>query len=65
VELVIALVNTTDLESVAQAAKRARVSTGYLYRLIRLGKLDSYEIGGRLMLLRRDVDGFISHRRAS
>ena len=55
-----------ELESVSHASKRLGFNpeSGYLYRLIRSGRLDAYEVGGRLMLLRTDVDAFIQSRRA-
>ena len=59
------IISPGDLESVSQAAFRAQVNRSYLYRLIQMGKLDSYEIGGRLMLLKRDTDRFIQQRKAS
>lgn len=60
-----AIIAPGDLEAVAQAAKRARVSRGYLYRLIQTGKLESYVIGGKLMLLKEDTNRFIQQRKAS
>lgn len=59
-------IRAIDLESVSHASKRLGLSatSGYLYRLIRTGKLDAYEMGGRLMLLRSDVDVFIQSRKA-
>ena len=65
VEKAVFIIAPGDLESVSQAAQRIPVTRGYLYRMIQAGKLDSYEIGGRLMLLKDDTDRFIQQRKAS
>lgn len=53
-------VRAFDLESVAAASKRMGLSARTLYRYIHKGALDSYYVGGRLMVHRRDVDEFIA-----
>jgi excisionase family DNA binding protein len=65
VEKALFIIGPGDLESVSQAAKRVPVNRSYLYRLIQTGKLDSYSVGGKLMLLKEDTDRFIQQRKAS
>lgn len=60
-----AAIRAIDLESVSQGARRAAVSSAWLYRLIREGKLNAYLVGERLMLHKCDVDEFIAARKAS
>ena len=54
-----------DLESVSQAAKRAGLSPGYLYRLVHTGKLHSLEIGGKIMLYHSEVSALMRKRKAA
>lgn len=59
-------VRAFDLESVAAASKRMGLSSRTLYRYIHKGALNSYYVGGRLMVHRRDVDEYIKDlKRAS
>lgn len=58
-------VRASELESVTMAALRSGLSRSYLYRLIRMGKVDTYLVGGRNMLHRKDIDRLIYRRKAS
>jgi excisionase family DNA binding protein len=55
----------SELEAVSVSARRAGLSANYLYRLIRERKLKAYEVGGKLLLHKPDVDSLIEKRRAS
>ena len=46
----------SELESVSQAAQRIGISSAYLYRLIRLGKLPAWDVAGKLVILKHDAD---------
>lgn len=52
----------SDLETVAQAANRAGVSVSYMYRLLRLGKLDYFKVGQLTMVCKHHTDGLIKDR---
>lgn len=58
------LIRAIDLESIGMASERSGISRSYLYRLIRLGKLDHYVLGGRMLVHRRDVDAIDIRRKA-
>jgi len=45
-----------DMESVAEAADRLNVSKTYLYKLIRQGKLAAWVVGGKLIVVKADID---------
>ena len=57
-----AIVRAYELESVADGADRLGVSRTYLYRLMKRGDLDYYEIGNRKLVHRRDIDYLIQKR---
>jgi len=50
------VVPISDLESVAQAATRIQISTAYIYRMIRKGRLPAWDVAGKLVVLKSDVD---------
>jgi len=51
------VVPISDLESVAQAAQRyGYTSPTFIYRLIRQDRLPAWEVAGRLVVLKSDVD---------
>lgn len=47
-----------------QAAFLLGVSEGYVYKLIRRGKLDTYEAGGRRLISREAVRDYLLQRGA-
>lgn len=50
------VVPISEVESVAQAAQRIGISTAYVYRMIRKGKIPAWELAGKLVVLKSDVD---------
>jgi len=57
-----AIIRAYDLESVYDAAYRLGVSPSWLYQLIKLDKLDYYDVAGRKLVHRRDIDLLIQQR---
>ena len=57
-----AIIRAYDLETVADGAFRMGVSPSWVYQLIKHGKLDWYEVGGRKLIHRRDIDQLIQKR---
>ena len=57
-----AIIRAYDLETVAEVSIRLNVSNQWVYELMRTGKLDYYEIGGRKLIHRRDVDSMLQQR---
>jgi hypothetical protein len=58
------IIRAYDLETVSDGAFRMGVSPSWLYQLINKGILDYYEVAGRKLVHRRDIDVLI-HKRAS
>jgi excisionase family DNA binding protein len=56
------IIRAYDLETVASGAMRMGVTASWLYQLIHKGQLDYYEIGGRKLVHKRDIDGLIQKR---
>ena len=46
----------SELESVAQAAQRIGISSAYVYRMIRKSRLPAWEVAGKLVVRKADVD---------
>lgn len=46
----------SDLESVAQAAQRIGISTAYIYRMIRKDRLPAWQVAGKWVVRKADVD---------
>ena len=57
-----AIIRAYDLETVSDGAYRMGVSPSWVYQLINKGILDYYEIGGRKLVHRRDIDQLIQKR---
>lgn len=56
------IIRAYDLETVTDAAARLGVSNTWVYQLINRNVLDYYDIGGRKLVRRRDVDQLIRDR---
>jgi excisionase family DNA binding protein len=46
----------SELESVSQAAQRIGISPAYVYRMIRKSRLPAWEVAGKLVVRKADVD---------
>jgi excisionase family DNA binding protein len=57
-----AIVRAYDLETVSEASIRMGVSASWVYQLIGKDLLDYYEIGGRKLVHRRDINSLIQQR---
>ena len=57
-----AIIRAHDLETVSDGADRMGVSPSWIYQLINRNKLDYYEVAGRKLIHRRDVDSLIRNR---
>lgn len=57
-----AIIRAYDLETIAMGAMRMGVSASWVYHLIKIGALDYYEIGGRKLVHRRDIDQLMRKR---
>lgn len=57
-----AIIRAQDLETVSEGAFRLDVSPSWVYQLINKGILDYYEIGGRKLVNRRDINALIQKR---
>lgn len=58
-------VRAFDLEGVSGASKRMGLSARTVYRMIRRNQLTGYQVGGRIMVHRWEVDAYIAERKAS
>jgi hypothetical protein len=56
------IIRSYDLETVSDGAFRMGVSPSWVYQLINKGILDYYEIAGRKLVRRRDIDQLIQQR---
>jgi excisionase family DNA binding protein len=57
-----AIIRGPDLETVADAASRMGVSPSWVYQLINRNLLDYYEVAGRKLVHRRDINNMIQQR---